>query len=1049
MPPTYAFDLYPANDPAGKASLTGVASRLARLTVGDQLVDSGKAGSWFRAVGHGLGGGQIAIHVDDPDAALIEKRGFVMYVRTDTDPEQPIGGFFLESGRFDALSSEEDGGRILTFSGPGGLFILDRYVLTHEVHAAGQPARGSYNVPDQWTWDTEPLGAILVRSIEEGQQHPGAFFEAVFADFTRTVDSNGNAWDADTNYSTPIGTSVLALYAEFIRLGLVVQSTADLVIQAYRDIDEFRTDRTGAAFGAGVARFEAGVNLEPPLPRRLDAKQDRSHVLIRDKGGEYEEIDEDVNFDPLPFPHYHSFLKNDSIAGDSLIRKQGRVDLTKRKQYANQAVVRHPIGDEVGEYAPGPVGDYWVLDLVTLYTGTEEHDFNETPIEVAAITFLFDEAGNPYAETELGAQYVPPSLERFEARLSTTIREVRPIELCRATVVTEPPENNWIPGDILVVHASRNVEAVPTAPGTFTGIGSGGTQGIGLLGSRMFYRVLQDGDTSMGAWGADGMACAIYRGQNVSDPIGVADGTGGSGATVDYDPLTAEAAGSWIVLAGHHTSDGTPRSAPSTYVNRVNDGSGSVQHFLHDSDGVEASFAGASVTDGVAGTGWQTTSIELKAETSGSLQFVQDFYAVSNGDLPSQGLPATLIEGDGRVELVGTSVKGKRCDDSEHFHADYDDAPTVNDDITEGFRLGTLWQNADGEAWIARSVAEGAADWVQITSPGGVPIVVQEGDATVVATVSALDFGAGFDVTESPSGEANIALDLLEVSAFTDHSARHENGGADEVSVAGLSGELADPQPPKTHATSHADAGADELAVESLPTAEIDTDLFLRPDGAGGVEFVAPPSGGAHGLDDHTDVDTTTDPPADEEVLTFESSSGLWVPKPAPSGSGIPATILDAAGDLIVASAADTAAILAKGTDGQVLRSTSSGLSWEDDFYDVEFIIDGGGSVITTGIKGDYRISNPGVIVAATLLAHQSGSIVVDIWKDTRANFPPTDADSITAAAPPTLSSADDSEDTTLTGWTTAIAAGDILRFNVDSVTTITRVTVHLKVRKT
>jgi len=83
------------------------------------------------------------------------------------------------------------------------------------------------------------------------------------------------------------------------------------------------------------------------------------------------------------------------------------------------------------------------------------------------------------------------------------------------------------------------------------------------------------------------------------------------------------------------------------------------------------------------------------------------------------------------------------------------------------------------------------------------------------------------------------------------------------------------------------------------------------------------------------------------------------------------------------------------------------------------------------------------------MLADQSGSIVVDIWKDTYANFPPTDADSITASAPPTISSAQKSQDSTLTGWTKSISSGDILAFNVDSCATITRVTISLKVEKT
>ena len=101
--------------------------------------------------------------------------------------------------------------------------------------------------------------------------------------------------------------------------------------------------------------------------------------------------------------------------------------------------------------------------------------------------------------------------------------------------------------------------------------------------------------------------------------------------------------------------------------------------------------------------------------------------------------------------------------------------------------------------------------------------------------------------------------------------------------------------------------------------------------------------------------------------------------------------------------------------------------------------IDGGGAVISTGtLPTAVRIPDACTITGAYLLADQAGSIVVDIWNDTYANWPPTDADSITASAPPTISAATKSSDTTLTGWDTALAAGDILRFNVDSCSTIT-----------
>jgi hypothetical protein len=114
----------------------------------------------------------------------------------------------------------------------------------------------------------------------------------------------------------------------------------------------------------------------------------------------------------------------------------------------------------------------------------------------------------------------------------------------------------------------------------------------------------------------------------------------------------------------------------------------------------------------------------------------------------------------------------------------------------------------------------------------------------------------------------------------------------------------------------------------------------------------------------------------------------------------------------------------------------------------LDFIIDGGGSALTAGIKGDVRIPVDMTITGVRLFADQIGSAVVDIWKDSYANYPATVADTITASAKPTLSSALKYEDTTLTGWTTSLTAGDTLRFNVDSASTITRLTVSLSLTR-
>ena len=110
--------------------------------------------------------------------------------------------------------------------------------------------------------------------------------------------------------------------------------------------------------------------------------------------------------------------------------------------------------------------------------------------------------------------------------------------------------------------------------------------------------------------------------------------------------------------------------------------------------------------------------------------------------------------------------------------------------------------------------------------------------------------------------------------------------------------------------------------------------------------------------------------------------------------------------------------------------------------------IDGGGSAITTGVKGYVEIPYDGTITGWNLFADQTGSIVIDVWKDTYANFPPTVADTIAGSEKPTLSSVQKNQDLSLSTWTTSVSAGDIIAFNVDSASTVTRVTLSINITK-
>lgn len=114
------------------------------------------------------------------------------------------------------------------------------------------------------------------------------------------------------------------------------------------------------------------------------------------------------------------------------------------------------------------------------------------------------------------------------------------------------------------------------------------------------------------------------------------------------------------------------------------------------------------------------------------------------------------------------------------------------------------------------------------------------------------------------------------------------------------------------------------------------------------------------------------------------------------------------------------------------------------------FRIDEGSSAIAVGSKKlNFRVPYNCTITSWELVADQSGSIVIDLWKDTYANFPPVDADSITASAKPTLSSAIKANSTTLTGWTTTLNAGDYIELEVESASTLTVVVLTLTVTKT
>lgn len=784
MTAKYAFDVYAAGDETTEF--------LVRLSPDTNLV-SGE----YTHVGFGLGEGVLRIHADHADATTenFTRRNYVRFLRVDTDPEQAIGGFFLESGDFAALSRREQGGRVLTFRGPGGLSILDRYVLGQSVYAPGQPYRGSHNEIGKWTWEGVAYGAIMTRAIEEGQNTvslPAPPFNPVTLGFDRTNDSDGNPWEVIGDYQTDVGTSVLELYADLVRHGIVVQATPDLVVNGYRSKADFGTDRTSLTFAAGKARFEGGVNIAGEVPKRIHASVERSHVLTKRKDGLYQTFGSGypggVTGSGVP---YFDFIDVPQTSDPDAVARIAEAHLDRLAAYVDQATVRHVAGgDGVGEYAPGPDGDYWVLDLVTLDTGDGDNDFDDAPIEVASIRYTHDDAANWIIETELGAEFVPPEVAQFRDRIVTQVRTTSGgrIELCQPVQVIEAgivrvgtiainsahiDSDDWPDGveagDIVVLELSQVglASQIPAGASGWTNHGSGGVTSDGPggdVGFRLVSMVLDAGDlidtTGWTHTNTERMVGAVYR--NVASLAGLVSTTisGGSSSVFDWPAVTLSVGDgtSWVFLGGHSNIDagiGTPAGA-ELLGSATGDGNGVAQSW--------------DTGEGV--TTWPTQSTGLSPASAWQCHGIE---------LVASGGTTLSSTGDGHADLVGEGGKAARCD---HTHILISDAgPTVDDDGVHGIPRTTLWVEVDDvdsptsvlAVHVSVDDTDGAAVWLELPSGGAASFIGARaynsttqnisngsGDTHTAATLNSEEYDTdGFHSTSSntsrmtiPSGKA-------------------------------------------------------------------------------------------------------------------------------------------------------------------------------------------------------------------------------------------------------------------------------------------------------
>ena len=108
--------------------------------------------------------------------------------------------------------------------------------------------------------------------------------------------------------------------------------------------------------------------------------------------------------------------------------------------------------------------------------------------------------------------------------------------------------------------------------------------------------------------------------------------------------------------------------------------------------------------------------------------------------------------------------------------------------------------------------------------------------------------------------------------------------------------------------------------------------------------------------------------------------------------------------------------------------------------------VNGGGFAPLTGIIGYTVIPYNGTITGWSIVSDVVGSCVIDVWK--AAGVVPTVANTIAGTEKPTLTAQQLNSNNTLTTWTTAVTAGDVIGFNLDSALTLTSVNLIITILK-
>ncbi len=160
--------------------------------------------------------------------------------------------------------------------------------------------------------------------------------------------------------------------------------------------------------------------------------------------------------------------------------------------------------------------------------------------------------------------------------------------------------------------------------------------------------------------------------------------------------------------------------------------------------------------DSGAGSGDIMSGDTLSGDVVATLQ--------DDGDTPV-ALAAGSVSGGAGGEVLDSSIDENDLDESIAYTGAWDGGSSSHElpnstTLPLTCAVGQVYVDTDASPAARRLyICTATNTWTQL---GYSPASLEEGDASIVSSLSTIDFGPGFDLTESPSGEGNVVLDYTE-----------------------------------------------------------------------------------------------------------------------------------------------------------------------------------------------------------------------------------------------------------------------------------------------